>query len=351
MSGLEAVIAVDRGDLDLELELSIPADGTVALLGPNAAGKSTVVDVLCGLLPLDSGRIVLDGKTLDEPKSGVFVAPHDRAIGVVFQGNLLFPHLTVAENVEFGLRSSGTARSQARHEALDMLASIGMRELATRSPSELSGGQAQRIALARALVGSPRMLLLDEPLSALDATTRVDVQRSLSQHLDRFAGPRLLITHDPAEAFLLADEVVLIEDGRVTQRGDPADIRLRPRTKYAADLAGSNFVLGVAHGGAVDVGGFTLAIADRSLSGSVVVTIHPRAVSLHSDRPEGSARNAWESSVMIVEDHGDRVRVQLGEPFEITAEVTPSALAALGLVPGSPVWCSVKATEIVAEVR
>ena len=232
-----------------------------------------------------------------------------------------------------------------------MLAAVGMEDFSSRAPSELSGGEAQRIALARSLVGAPRMLLLDEPLSALDATTRVEVQRSLSQHLAAFAGPRVLITHDPTEAFILADEVVLIEDGRVTQRGDPADIRLRPKTKYAADLAGSNFLLGEAQNGFVKTAGFPVHIADRSLAGEVVVTIHPRAVSLHLDRPEGSARNVWQTTVTVIEDHGDRVRVQLGQPLGITAEVTPGALEALAITHGATVWCSVKATEIVAQRR
>ncbi|NNF63338.1 MAG: ABC transporter ATP-binding protein [Acidimicrobiia bacterium] len=351
MSGLEATIAVERGELDLELDLFIGSDRTLALLGPNGAGKSTVVDVLAGLLPLETGRIVLDGTVLDDPTTGRFVAPHSRSVGVVFQGGLLFPHLTTIENVEFGLRSRGLSRRQARREATEVLGTIGMQEFADRSPSELSGGEAQRIALARSLVGAPTMLLLDEPLSALDATTRVEVQRNLAQHLAAFDGPRLLITHDPAEAFLLADEVVLIEGGRVTQRGDPADIRLRPKTKYAADLAGSNFLLGEAQHGTVQTAGLTVHIADRSLVGKVVVTIHPRAVSLHLERPEGSARNVWETMVTVIEDHGDRVRVQLGQPLGITAEVTPGALAALALTPGAAVWCSVKATEVVAQPR
>ena len=316
MGGLEAFIAVSRGELELELELSIRGDSTVALLGPNGSGKSTVVDVLAGLLPLDAGRIVLDGNVLDDPTAGRFVAPQNRSIGVVFQGGLLFPHLSVVENVEFRLRSSGISRSRARREALEIMTSMGMGQFASRSPSELSGGEAQRVALARSLVGAPLMLLLDEPLSALDATTRVEVQRTLSQHLDGFNGPRLLITHDPAEAFLLADEVVLMEDGRVTQRGDPADIRLRPRTKYAADLAGSNFLLGEAQDGSVETAGFTVQIADRSLVGKVVVTIHPRAVSLHLDRPEGSARNVWATKVTVVEDHGIAVDAEVAGDHE-----------------------------------
>lgn len=351
MTGLEATISVGRGAMHIEVDLAIDAGRTVALLGPNGAGKSTVVDVLAGLLPLDAGRITLDARTLDDPTTGVFVPAEDRPVGVMFQDNILFSHLSVGENVAFGPRSRGTPKATARAAASRWLVSLGVGELVDVSPATLSGGQAQRVALARALAAEPRLLLLDEPLSALDATTRVEVRRVLADHLASFDGPRLLITHDPAEAFLLADEVVIIENGQVTQRGTPADIRMRPRTQYAADLAGSNLVLGTANHGVVTASGHQIHIANSTMAGPVVVTIHPRAVSLHRSRPEGSPRNAWSTQVAAVENHGDRVRIELAHPLPIIAEVTPAAATSLELTPGVDVWASVKATEVGVEAH
>ncbi len=349
MSGLDAQMVVRRNGFVLDVALEIEPGRTVALLGPNGSGKSTVVAALAGLLPVDEGSIVLDGAVLDDPTGRVFVPPEDRRIGVVFQDYLLFPHLSVIENVAFGLRSRGVGRSEATDTAAGWLERLGIAELVERRPGDLSGGQAQRVALARALITDPKMLLLDEPLAALDATTRVELRRILADHLAAFAGPRLFITHDPTEAFLLADEIHIIEHGRVTQVGSADDIRLRPRTPYIADLGGSNLFSGDAARGVVDVGGHALHIADTHISGSVLATIHAHAISLHQHRPEGSPRNTWETTVTRVEHFGDRVRVQTGAPLPITAEVTPGAVADLELREGSAVWVSIKATEIGVE--
>ncbi|MFQ5555855.1 MAG: ATP-binding cassette domain-containing protein, partial [Acidimicrobiia bacterium] len=253
----------------------------------------------------------------------------------------------VAKNVAFGLRSGGVPRVEAETRTASWLTRLDLGSLADRKPADLSGGQAQRVALARALATEPDLLLLDEPLAALDATTRVELRRTLSDHLDRFSGPRLLITHDPSEAFLLADEIHVIEDGAITQVGTQDDIRLRPRTRYVADLAGSNLLAGTAEGGLVETGGHQLHVADTGIVGSVLATIHPRAVALHRTEPEGSPRNTWETAITRIEHYGDRVRLQTGDPLPITVEVTPSAVQALELGEGSPVWVSIKATEIV----
>lgn len=346
MSGLDAQMVVRRDGFRLDAELTIEPGRTVALLGPNGSGKSTVVAALAGLLPIDEGRIVLDGAVFDDPSHGVFVPPEERRVGVVFQDYLLFPHLSVVENVEFGLRSRGVGRSSASEAAAVWLERLGIGDLARRRPRDLSGGQAQRVALARALVTGPKMLLLDEPLAALDATTRVEMRRVLADHLAVFEGPRLFITHDPTEAFLLADELHIIEGGRITQVGTVDDIRLRPRTAYIADLGGSNLFFGEAAGGAVDVGGHLLRIADSHISGPVLATVHAQAISLHAHRPGGSPRNAWETTVTRIEHFGDRVRVQTGPPLPVTAEVTPGAVGELQLREGSSVWVSIKATEI-----
>jgi molybdate transport system ATP-binding protein len=330
----------------LALDLSIPMGKTVALLGPNGAGKSTAVAALAGILPVDSGHITLDGDVLDDPAAGVFVSPERRRVGVVFQDYLLFPHLSVAENVAFGLRSTGMPRDEAVSRSGEWLARLGLDGEKGRRPGDLSGGQAQRVALARALITEPQLLLLDEPLSALDVTTRAELRRTLADHLSAFDGPRLLITHDPTEAFLLADEIHVIEAGVVTQSGTSEDIRLRPRTRYAADLAGSNLVAGVAGAGSVDTGTFTIQIADDEVSGPVLVTIQPVSIAVYLHQPDGSQRNSWLTTVDRIEDLGSRVRLLTGAPLPLTVEITKEATTEMGLAPGTEIWVAFKATEV-----
>ncbi|HEX7097866.1 MAG TPA: ABC transporter ATP-binding protein [Acidimicrobiia bacterium] len=346
-SGLHADLSVRRSDdFQLELRLQIPPGTTAALLGPNGAGKSSAVSAIAGLLPIDRGSVSLNGTVLDDPQRNVFVHAEERNIGVVFQDYLLFPHMSVLENVAFGLRARGIPRHEALDRARQWLERLGLEGIERRRPGDISGGQAQRVALARALVGEPDLLLLDEPLSALDVTTRTKLRHTLSEHLAAFAGPRLLITHDPTEAFLLADEIHVIEDGAVTQRGTADDIRLRPRTSYAADLAGSNLIRGRADGGVVAADGKTLQIADEDVVGDVLLTIHPTSIALHRAQPEGSPRNSWETTVDQVEKLGSRVRVRTGQPIPLTVELTEAARAEMGIEIGSQVWVSVKATEI-----
>jgi molybdate transport system ATP-binding protein len=348
--GLEARFTLSRGErFRLELDLIIPPGQTVALLGPNGAGKSTAVEAIAGLLRIHSGRISLVGSTLDDPDAGVYLPPESRRVGVVFQDYLLFPHLTVTENVAFGLRSRGVARTEALARASDWLARFDLDGLETRRPAQLSGGQAQRVALARALVIEPDLLLLDEPLSALDVSTRNEMRRDLMEHLAAFSGPRLFITHDPVEAFLLADVVHIVENGVVTQAGTPDEIRLRPRTSYAADLAGANLLSGRAANGVVLVGAHELQIAEHETTGDVLLTIRPSAISLHRRPPEGSPRNTWETTIDLMENLGERTRVRTGFPVPLTAEVTSEAASALGLSAGDSVWVAIKATEIGVE--
>lgn len=348
--GLEASFTVRRSlGFILDISIAIPPGRTVALLGPNGAGKSTAVAALAGLIPVDTGRIVLGGRTLDDAENVRFVPAEERRVGVVFQDYVLFPHLTVAENVAFGPRSHRMGREPALERAALWMKRLALDDLAQRKPGQLSGGQAQRVALARALAIEPDLLLLDEPLSALDVATRARLRRALADHLAQFPGPRLLITHDPSEAFLLADEIHVIEEGMVTQVGTADDIRLRPRTPYIADLAGSNLLTGIARDGIVEIGTHRLQIADHSLEGSVLVTIRPRTIALHRHRPEGSARNTWQTSVILIEMMGDRARLQVGDPLALTAEVTREAIGDLALTMGAQVWVSIKATEIGVE--
>ena len=300
---------------------------------------------------IDRGRIALDGDVLDEPAAGRFVPARQRSIGVVFQDRLLFDTMSVVDNVAFGLRSRATRRREAHAAAMQWLERLGLAELAKLRPPQLSGGQAQRVALGRALAFEPRLLLLDEPFAALDATTRVEVRRDLRRHLATLDIPRVIVVHDPTDAITLADRIVVIEDGRVTQQGAPDEVRARPRSSYVADLIGINLVRGVLRDGVIELPGnqHIAVVEDAVPAGPVTATIRPRAITIHGSQPAGSARNAWPTTIDDLDDEGDRIRVRVGAPVPLVVEITPSARHELGLRPGSPVWVSFKATEVVVQ--
>jgi molybdate transport system ATP-binding protein len=345
VTGLVAEVEVVLGELHLDVSLMVERGETVAVVGPNGAGKTTLMRALAGLQLMSAGRVELDGVVLDAPDAGVYVLPERRPVGVVFQDYLLFPHLTVVDNVAFGLRSRGVRRARAAEQALAWLERVGLASYAGAKPSQLSGGQSQRVALARALVGDPALLLLDEPLSALDAGTRAETRRDLQHHLREHDGVRLMITHDPVDAAALADRLVVIEAGQVVQTGTLAELTEHPRSRYVADLVGVNLLPGRAHDGGVDVGGHVLTVAEP-VNGDVLVTIPPRTVTLSRHRPEGTARNVWPGTVDHVESLGDRVRVRVRGPLAIVAEVTPAAVVDLSIAEGTDVWVAIKATEI-----
>ena len=343
---LTAQVAVRLGTLDLDVAIEATPGEIVAILGPNGAGKTTFLRAVAGLVPLERGRVELDGVALEDVARRIHLPPERRPIGVVFQDYLLFPHLSALENVAFGLRARGVAAREARTRAGSWLDRLGLGEHAEAKPRALSGGQAQRVALARALAIDPRLLLLDEPLAALDASARSAVRRDLKRHLASFAGIRIVITHDPLEAVALADRLVIVERGRVVQTGSPADVTQRPRSRYVADLVGVNLFRGIATAGEVALpGGASLRSADGG-DGEVFATVHPRAVALHRVRPEGSPRNVWRGRASALDFQGDRVRVGIEGEMPIIAEVTPAAVTDLDLAEGGEVWVSVKATEI-----
>jgi molybdate transport system ATP-binding protein len=255
--------------------------------------------------------------------------------------------MTVIDNVAFGPRCDGKSRAESRAIGRTWLRRFGLEAFADAKPRTLSGGQAQLVALARALASEPKVLLLDEPLAALDAGTRIDVRRDLVRFLADFDGPTVLVTHDPVDAFVLADRVVVIEHGAVTQQGTIAEISARPASRYVADLVGTNLIRGTADGTTVTTeSGVALVIAEPQ-HGPVLATIAPGAITLHADEPSSSARNRWQATVQHVDALGTRVRVQFDDPLPLVAEVTEAAAAELGLFRGAPVWASVKATEIV----
>lgn len=352
IGGLDARLVVHRPDgFTLDLTLQVPPGSTAVLLGPNGAGKSTAASALAGLIPIDRGHVVLNGRTLDDPEKSILIPPEARKVGLIFQDYLLFPHLSATDNVAFGLRSRGIPKRQAEHRAIEWLGRMGLGDIGPRKATELSGGQAQRVALARALATEPDLLVLDEPLSALDVTTRAATRRALIGHLADFAGPRLVITHDPAEAFLLGNKVFVLENGALSQTGTPEEIRRRPRTRYAADLVGINLVAGIASNGIVTTPeGHVLHLADHAMTGPVLATIHPRAVALFNGPPQGSHRNVWPTRVVAIErfgePSGERTRVVLGPPLGLIAEVTAAAVDDMDLREGGEVWAAVKATEI-----
>jgi molybdate transport system ATP-binding protein len=343
---LEAHVALRLGSLDLEVQLSAAAGEVVALVGPNGAGKTTLLRALAGLHAIDRGCIELAGHVLEDPSRGVRREPTRRAVGMVFQDHLLFPHLTALENVAFGPRAQGVPVREARQVAAGWLEQLGVGMLVDARPSELSGGQRQRVALARALASRPALLLLDEPLAALDAETRQQVRRELRRHLAAFAGSTLLVTHDPLEALTLADRLVVLEGGRIVQDAAPAEVTSRPRSAWIATLVGLNLLQGTASGTAVVLdGGATLELADPAV-GEVHLVVHPRAVALHRDPPRGSPRNVLALEVDSLDVLGNHVRVTLTGALQLVAEVTPAAASQLDLAAGGTVFAAVKAVEI-----
>ena len=341
---LDADVETRIGALALQMRLDVEEGEVVALLGPNGAGKTTLLRAIAGLAPVEKCHVELDGMVLEDTPTGRYVPTENRPIGFVFQDYLLFPHLSVLDNVAFGLRARGH-RDAARH-AQEWVDRIGLTTRAAARPSELSGGEKQRVALARALATEPRVLLLDEPLAALDATTRVAVRRELRSHLASFRGVRLLVTHDPLEAAALADRLVVMEDGVHVQSGSPSEVTEHPRSRYVADLVGVNLLRGDADHGVVRLQGGGIVAAAGAETGDVFAVIHPRAVSLHRSKPEGSPRNVWRGNAHGVELYGDRARIRVDAQVPIVAEVTPAALAEMKLAEGGEVWVSFKATDV-----
>ncbi|MFE9252084.1 ABC transporter permease [Streptomyces sp. NPDC007088] len=339
-----------------ELSLDAAPGTTVAVVGRNGAGKTTLLRALLGLTPRAHARLRLG----DRDVTGL--PPHRRGVAWVPQDGALFPHLSALGNTAYGPRAHGVRRAEARREARLWLDRLGVGHLAHRRPAQLSGGQAQRVALARALAARPRLLLLDEPLAALDQTTRARVRHTLRRHLDGFGGVCLVVTHDPVEAVSLADRVLVLDEGRALQDAPPAEVARRPRSAWVARMLGRNAWPGTLTGDgalALDGGGTLLAAgtADPGETGPpagpglrALAVVAPEAVAVHRERPAGSPRNVWPGTVREITALGSRLRVlvagRAGSAPELLAEITPAAAAELGLREGTEVWTSVKATEV-----
>ncbi|HSN44474.1 MAG TPA: ABC transporter ATP-binding protein [Propionibacteriaceae bacterium] len=343
---------VDIGEFSLDVAFTVAPGEVLGVVGPNGAGKSVLLRTLAGLIPLTRGRLTVGGQVVDDVEARAFVAPERRPVGLVFQDLRLFPHLDVRENIAFGPRSRGASRQASRAVADSWIDRLGLHGLTGRRPHQTSGGQAQRVALARALALDPDLLLLDEPMASLDARTRVDVRAELRRHLREFAGPVILVTHDPLEALVLADRLLVLEHGRVVQEGTPASVARHPRTDYVARLVGINLWSGTRDPASnvvtLDQGGTLVATPTEEARDAtqVVVGLRPSAISLHTERPEhASPRNVWPGTITNLEMLTDRVRVQVaGEPSAMV-DITAATVADLRLHDGQHVWLSAKATE------
>lgn len=327
-----------------DLTLDAAPGTTIAVVGENGAGKTTLLRALLGLTPRAHADLVLGGTDVTA------LPPHRRQVAWVPQDGALFPHLSSLANTAYGLRARRVPRAEARREAQAWLDRLGVGHLAQRRPAQLSGGQAQRVALARALAARPRLLLLDEPLAALDQTTRAHVRHTLRTHLAGFGGVCLIVTHDPVEAVSLADRVLVLADGRTLQDAPPAEVTRHPRSPWVARMLGRNAWPGTASadGLALAAGG-RLVVAEALPEGArALAIIAPEAVSVHRDRPGGSPRNVWRGTVREVTAVGSRLRVLVSsaEAPDLVAEITPEAAAELGIADGVEVWTSVKATEV-----
>lgn len=326
------------------LTLDAAPGTTVAVVGPNGAGKTTLLRALLGLTPRAHAALLLGATDVTT------LPPHRRGVAWVPQDGALFPHLSALSNTAYGLRAHGVPRARARAEAQRWLDRLGVGHLARRRPAQLSGGQAQRIALARALAARPRLLLLDEPLAALDQTTRAHVRHTLRDHLTGFGGVCLIVTHDPVEAVSLADRVLVLDGGRAVQDAPPAEVTRHPRSPWVARMLGRNAWQGTAtaDGLTLDGGGRIVAADPLPDEGPALAVIAPEAVSVHRTRPEGSPRNVWPGTVREVTAAGSRLRILVTSPQapDLIAEITPQAAVELGLADGVAVWTSVKATEV-----
>ncbi len=336
---------------EFELEVSFEVEGgaCLALAGPSGAGKTTALRAIAGLHRPDRGRVSADGEIWLDTDAGVELPPERRGCGFLFQEYALFPHLSAWRNVAYGLRGEN---GKARDRALELLGAFGVGGLADSRPSEISGGERQRVALARALAPRPSVLLLDEPLAALDSQTRADAARRLSEALRGAAVPTVLVTHDFGEAALLGDSICVLDRGRVVQRGAPAELSSRPASSFVADFAGAVVLIGEARRGKEGLtvveldGGGRVSSTDHA-EGRVAVSVFPWEIALgpaESEPPGDSALNRVAARVSSVTEIGNRARVGLDGPQPLAAEVTAASAHRLRLAPGASVTATWKAT-------
>jgi molybdate transport system ATP-binding protein len=334
---------VSRLDLDVRLDVGVE---TLALVGPSGSGKSTILRAIAGLLRPQKGRIVHGDRVLFDSDRSIDIPPDERRVGMVYQDGALFPFLSVLRNVAYGV--AGNRRERERW-ARDVLERFGIERLAGAHPTDLSGGERQRVALARAVASDPRILMLDEPLSALDAVTKAEVAAELESTLGRVGVPTILVSHDFADVLGLADRVSVLQEGRLVQTGVPSELVEAPASAFVASLAGVNYFPGTAarRGVLTEVRAARWTrplLSTDAGQGPVGVVVYPWEVALSRSAPDGSALNAISGAVRRIVPAGNRVRVTVDGPPPIVAEVTDESVRHLGLSPGTPVVASWKAT-------
>ncbi|HEY7981621.1 MAG TPA: ABC transporter ATP-binding protein [Candidatus Eremiobacteraceae bacterium] len=322
---------------------------TLALVGESGAGKTTVLRLIAGFARPDRGRITNGAEEWFDAAAGIFAAPHRRTIGMTFSRGALFGDMTALENAMFGPRAAGWAADRARARALEALELTGASALRDRRAATLSAGETQRVALARAIALRPHVLLLDEPLSSVDVHARAGLRTALSAAMRATDAATVLVTHDPAEALLMADEIAVLENGRIVQQGSSADLRRAPATPYVAAFAGVNLFTGTAR--ALADGTSEIAVGDAAFvvhgafTGPVALVVDPDAVTLSREEGATSARNRVHGVVDAIVPDGGAVRVAIASVPPIVARVTAASAAALALAPGVPVYASFKAGE------
>ena len=370
---LTATLNTHVGAFHLTASLSAASGKTTVLLGESGSGKSTILRLLAGLLPLEQGQVVVDGIAYADTEKRLMVPPQERPFGYVFQDYVLFPHLSIFENVAFGLRAQHMARSIIRERVGQALEQVQLGGLEHRRPGQISGGQQQRVALARALVLQPRLLLLDEPLSALDIQTRRETRQELRRLLAQAGITTILVTHDYLDALVFGQHIVVLDQGQVLQQGSQQDLMERPHSSYVAELVGLNFLRGRIvrcdtnalctivpgegpDGQRIEIEATLEDHQQKSLRPQIgdeaAVVVDPRSITLHRSPPEGSARNLVPGTIVqvIPVGHGAQghVRVSLhvaAFPLPLTAEVTSASVAHLGLQEGLSIYATFKAVE------
>lgn len=349
---LDARIVATRRDLHIDVAVAAASGEIVAIMGPSGAGKSTILGALAGLVPMRGGHVRVDGTPVD-------AAPHRRGIVLLGQDALLFPHLSARDNVAFGLRAQSVSRTAARAAAEEWLGRVGLAGFGAHRPTALSGGQQQRVALARALVTSPRVLLLDEPLTSLDVETASDIRALVAEQVRASEVTAVVVTHDALDAAALADRLLLVEGGALTQAGAVREVLAAPATRFAAVIAGVNRLVGIADAGGWHCGDVLLRGAEPATAADgtpLVAFVRPGAVRLEpGDQPP--CANSWTARILRLEPTPAGVRVHtttgsspwadaVGAPVEVAVDVPVDALAATRLDVGAAVRLTVPHTAV-----
>ena len=354
---LKAQIVVKLGTFELDVDLAVERGEVVALLGPNGSGKSTLLAAIAGLLPPVSGSVTVGDRTLSDFPGGkssrrISVAPQHRGISLLGQDPLLFPHLSALENVAFGQRSQGEGRIAARRRAGEWLGAVGLSGFEDRRPAALSGGQQQRVAIARALAAEPAVLLLDEPMAALDVQTATLIRTLLRERIGAGQTTTVLVTHDVLDAIVLADRVAILQNGRIVDDGPKARVLGEPRNRFIAALAGVNLVSGtvVSDGVVATAHGrrFSGRMGDRRMpvGAAASVVFRPSAVRVTTGHRADETVNQWQATIDTLEPASGGIRFRTAQDPTVMVELSPFDVAEQGLESGSTVWLCVPKEEV-----